>query len=636
MRQEGLVQEIDELWVGRPSIDKQWERYRSGLNTAIIVGPSRSGKSFYAMHRHLVYSREKPSDEGSSKNTKEKWRLFRYNLGSEASLIVDFRDYWSISNPTLFFRTLQNDILRELDKSLGFEDRRLQKAFVEKIAFSFGSARGFMRAIAYLFSTKKPFYKGKVIIFLTGIHYLHRAVREPLFDYIRAFIDTAPGDAGLERFRIVLSSLRDVYQLTSYTNRSCSPLDCLHRIYMYDLNYEEYLDLLGGAEKGLQLFVREPEYLYSFTEGDVYLTKVIMSHCFNLLVNSPEDLKKKKRVIDNTLISHVVDAISNPGVDEWLPPFRVLQDFIRESDEVREVLSDILSGASSVPITDTTGTYTIPESSGAVKKKFKQGKYVYTFRNEIYRRVVEKYFKQEQHELDTLLLNSTAANPAIFASAIRHELGGPMTLISGAIGKCVRYKDSPENLNSALDEFRNGIEKLSEIVRFLDSFKDSTHGVEKFSLNDFLKKTFSIFDRQLSRSNIRLLFHLDGNINEVILDTVALRIALINLITNARNAIQKKGKGTIIMITKIRPGKQLEIAVKDDGIGMSKATSDLVMSFGFVKKADGRGIGLSLCRAAVGRMGGEMKIESKLGKGTKVQIVLPLRIANENETNPDS
>jgi CheY-like chemotaxis protein len=100
---------------------------------------------------------------------------------------------------------------------------------------------------------------------------------------------------------------------------------------------------------------------------------------------------------------------------------------------------------------------------------------------------------------------------------------------------------------------------------------------------------------------------------------------LLNLILNARDATP--GAGTIVVSTRTIAEDRVEIAVEDDGVGMSDEVQARAFEPFFTTKAAGRGtgLGLALVRGTVERHGGTVELCSRLGRGTRVAFQLPRR-----------
>ncbi len=104
---------------------------------------------------------------------------------------------------------------------------------------------------------------------------------------------------------------------------------------------------------------------------------------------------------------------------------------------------------------------------------------------------------------------------------------------------------------------------------------------------------------------------------------------LINIVANAAQAVAARGEpnGTVKISTRTS-AQMVEIEVKDSGVGMDAETLAKVGTPFFTTRDEGTGLGIAQVQRLVGNVGGRFKIESKLGAGTTVTIVLPITTAS--------
>jgi CheY-like chemotaxis protein len=131
---------------------------------------------------------------------------------------------------------------------------------------------------------------------------------------------------------------------------------------------------------------------------------------------------------------------------------------------------------------------------------------------------------------------------------------------------------------------------------------------------------------------IELQTDFEAGLPEVAGDESEIRDALTNLVLNAVDAMPEGG--TLSLQTSLRGGSVC-ISVSDTGIGMNEETRSRCLEPFFTTKGErGTGLGLPMVFGAVKRHNGEMLIESELGKGTRVQILLPVATAETSRMPP--
>jgi putative PEP-CTERM system histidine kinase len=117
-----------------------------------------------------------------------------------------------------------------------------------------------------------------------------------------------------------------------------------------------------------------------------------------------------------------------------------------------------------------------------------------------------------------------------------------------------------------------------------------------------------------------------GDVDEVVVDAQLMQRVVVNLLTNAREAVNGDGRITLdVTLVRAEPGARLEIAVSDDGRGMSEeyVRTRLFRPFA-TTKANGLGIGLAQCRAIVEAHGGRIGVRSRVGEGTTFVVSVPV------------
>jgi signal transduction histidine kinase len=121
---------------------------------------------------------------------------------------------------------------------------------------------------------------------------------------------------------------------------------------------------------------------------------------------------------------------------------------------------------------------------------------------------------------------------------------------------------------------------------------------------------------------VRFSMHLH-EAGELLADRRLLTRVLVNLLTNAREALE--GRGHVVLEAGVRPGESLfELKVQDDGRGMTEefVRTRLFRPFSSTKK-HGLGIGLVQCRTIVEAHGGRIEVSSRPGAGTTFTVSLP-------------
>jgi CheY-like chemotaxis protein len=160
------------------------------------------------------------------------------------------------------------------------------------------------------------------------------------------------------------------------------------------------------------------------------------------------------------------------------------------------------------------------------------------------------------------------------------------------------------------------------------------------NLNDTINEVMQLWiERHAVPADIRLLRHLAPDLWRIQADTAQISQILVNLLTNALEAMSDSGQITIstsnIMMTEpsgsLRSGPYICLTVQDTGSGMSEGVRSKVFEPFFSTKFQGRGLGLPAVYGIVQNHNGEVDIHSQPGQGTTVTVYLPTLLPLEQD-----
>jgi len=214
------------------------------------------------------------------------------------------------------------------------------------------------------------------------------------------------------------------------------------------------------------------------------------------------------------------------------------------------------------------------------------------------------------------------------AATIAHELGTPLNSVLGYT-QLLRREDLPAEQASKLAVIESQVQRMIETMRsVLDRTRDREIGRGPVALAPVVGEALALVSPRLADRTLVLRSDVSPELPPVPGDAVALRQVLINLLINAIDATEPPG--TILIGASVRSpngrGPQLEITVSDTGHGMSEDEARRVFEPFYTTKAPGRGTGLGLAIVdhIVRAHGGQVLVESSLGRGTTMYVRLPL------------
>lgn len=228
-----------------------------------------------------------------------------------------------------------------------------------------------------------------------------------------------------------------------------------------------------------------------------------------------------------------------------------------------------------------------------------------------------------------------AATGAI-AAHIAHEVNNPLLIIKNYLkmttGRFTRSEVKPEDIDSARDSLRVIEEEIDRIARIIEQLRQASKPTKPqivdVELHGEVRKMVELFEGTLKKRSIGLEVDFDERIGVVPLCTDYLRQILINLARNAMDAMDEE-KGGILTIrtrSKTAAGGMYAIDVQDTGCGIPPEKIASIFDPFFTTKPEGKGtgLGLSVSFGLAQTMGGTIEVESTVGAGTTMRILLPL------------
>lgn len=215
------------------------------------------------------------------------------------------------------------------------------------------------------------------------------------------------------------------------------------------------------------------------------------------------------------------------------------------------------------------------------------------------------------------------------AASIAHELNNPLGTVSLRLeGVLARLPASDPN-RRPLEIVEQEVERMGKLVANLLNFSRAGRDqVSTVNVPDEVRKTVELTEPFLRRLRVEVVPEFQS-VPDIFADRQQLRQVLLNLFTNAGDAMPKGGR----LIPRVRLGElppkrtAVVIEVADTGMGIPIEYLPKVTEPFFTTKEDGKGtgLGLAICRRIVHEHQGKLDIESEVGKGTTVRITLPVR-----------
>lgn len=210
------------------------------------------------------------------------------------------------------------------------------------------------------------------------------------------------------------------------------------------------------------------------------------------------------------------------------------------------------------------------------------------------------------------------------AAGVAHEINNPLGGILNCLYNFRRGTLSPERQEEYLVSMEDGLRRVQKIVRQLLEFSQQHEPeLSATDINAVIERVLVLTNHTFVKNNIRLEKELQPGLPVLMVDRHMIEQVLMNLILNAVQAI--RGGGIIKIRTRVAEGRCL-IEVEDTGCGIPQAVLPRIFDPFFTTKGigEGTGLGLSVSLGIVERHGGEILVESEVGKGSIFTVCLPL------------
>jgi signal transduction histidine kinase len=277
-----------------------------------------------------------------------------------------------------------------------------------------------------------------------------------------------------------------------------------------------------------------------------------------------------------------------------------------------------------------------------------------------------KKLKQAQEEL---IRTEKLASIGRFAAGVAHEVGNPLGAILGYASILQKEGMDHEESKDYLKRIEKEIDRISRIVReLLDFARPSKFEIKEVEVNKVIESALSLLSYQNNFKNIETQLELQPNLPMIQGDDSQLSQVFINIILNANDAMPNGGTLTIqtgthvvenldvdrlqriytrrrksdpmesdyshmrksdplaALLKKFSEGDRLvKIRISDTGVGIKKEDLENIFDPFFTTKAPdkGTGLGLSISLRIVESLGGEIRVESEVGKGTTFEVYFP-------------
>ncbi|MFH1297247.1 MAG: ATP-binding protein [Bacteroidota bacterium] len=209
-------------------------------------------------------------------------------------------------------------------------------------------------------------------------------------------------------------------------------------------------------------------------------------------------------------------------------------------------------------------------------------------------------------------------------AGVAHELNEPLGNILGLAQLASKSQELPKQVEQDLNRIITISLNAREIIKHLMIFaRQKKPEKTRLNLNTIVNEGLVFFESRCSKEGIELVRTLSPELPEIIADQTQIHQVLVNLVTNAIQAMPEGGR----LIIRTEAGeKQVSLIIEDTGTGITNEVKKQMFIPFFTTKevGQGTGIGLSVVHGVITSHNGIIKVESEIGIGSKFEVQLPI------------
>jgi two-component system, NtrC family, sensor kinase len=231
---------------------------------------------------------------------------------------------------------------------------------------------------------------------------------------------------------------------------------------------------------------------------------------------------------------------------------------------------------------------------------------------------------QQRQLQKEVLMNERLAAVGKLAAGVAHELNNPLTGILTFAEDLLLESDEGDTRREDYELIVNETMRCRRIVRDLLDFSRQKAPVrEEADLNGVIRRTVNMVERQASFHDVKFELALADELPRIKIDPGQIQQAILNLVINARDAMNSVGGITIA--SGVGPtGRAVTISVADTGCGIDPEQQQEIFEPFYTSKGDqGNGLGLPAVLSIAQAHGGSVDVDSTLGDGTTFRLVFP-------------
>jgi signal transduction histidine kinase len=216
-------------------------------------------------------------------------------------------------------------------------------------------------------------------------------------------------------------------------------------------------------------------------------------------------------------------------------------------------------------------------------------------------------------------LKETQRQLLLLSARVAHEVNNPLAIIKTAFRSIRAQRLEKASLDEQLYIIEEEINRIARLMQEILVFSRPSHQDEVVEVGALIESLKPLLEHHFAKQQIGLTMILQPGLPRVRLSSDHLKQVILNLVRNAEDAMPDGGQIVMQIVKKV---KSVELSVADTGCGIPETSLSRLFDPFFTTKG-GMGLGLAVSSEIIRAAGGNIEVESEVGKGTTFRIYLP-------------